>query len=62
MGVADVAILFIKTGIALSGVILGLAVLFAVKPPIWITALIVGSFAIYHGHTHGTELSNAANP
>jgi urease accessory protein len=26
------------------------------RPPIWIAAVIVGFFAIFHGHAHGTEL------
>jgi urease accessory protein len=37
-------------------------VAFAVRPPIWVAALIVGAFAIFHGHAHGTELPVAANP
>jgi len=35
--------------------------LFALKPPLWIAAIIVAAFAIFHGHAHGTELPNAAN-
>ncbi len=62
LGVAGVPIPYIETGIALSGVVLGLAVLFALRPPMWIAAFIVGAFAIFHGHAHGTELPNAANP
>jgi urease accessory protein len=62
LGVAGVPIPYIETGIALSGVVLGLAVLFALRPPMWIAAVIVGAFAIFHGHAHGTELPNAANP
>ena len=62
LGVAGVAIPGIETGIALSGLILGLAVAFAVKPPIWMAAILVGAFAIFHGHAHGAELPNAANP
>lgn len=62
LGVAGIPIPYIETGIALSGVVLGLAVLFAIKPPMWIAAIIVGAFAIFHGHAHGTELPNAANP
>ena len=62
LGVAGVPIPHIETGIALSGVVLGLVVLFAVKPPMWIAAIIVGAFAIFHGHAHGAELPNAANP
>lgn len=62
LGVAGVAIPGIETGIALSGLLLGLAVVFAVRPPIWVAAVIVGAFAIFHGHAHGAELPNAANP
>lgn len=62
LGVAGVDIPYVEVGIALSGVILGLAVAFAVRPPLWIAAIIVGSFAIFHGHAHGTELPNATNP
>jgi urease accessory protein len=62
LGVAGVNIPYIETGIALSGIVLGLAVAFAVRPPLWIAAILVGAFAIFHGHAHGTELPNAANP
>ncbi|GAA0412658.1 HupE/UreJ family protein [Cocleimonas flava] len=62
LGVVGVPIPYIETGIALSGLVLGLAVAFAVRPPIWVAAVLVGAFAIFHGHAHGTELPNAANP
>ncbi len=26
------------------------------RPPLWLAAVIVGVFAIFHGHAHGTEL------
>jgi urease accessory protein len=35
----------IETGIALSGVVLGLLIAFAVKAPIWVAAVIVGVFS-----------------
>jgi urease accessory protein len=53
---------YVEVGIAGSAVVLGLMVAFAVRPPIWIAALIVGAFAIFHGHAHGTELPQAADP
>ena len=28
----------------------------AARPPLWVAALIVGSFAIFHGHAHGAEM------
>jgi urease accessory protein len=33
-----------------------------VKAPIWVAAVIVGLFAIFHGHAHGTELPEAFSP
>lgn len=62
LGILGVPIPAIETGIALSGVVLGLLVAFAVKAPIWAAAVVVGLFAIFHGHAHGTELPDAANP
>lgn len=62
LGVMGVPVPYIEAGIALSGLVLGLAVAFAVRPPIWVAAVLVGAFAIFHGHAHGTELPNAANP
>ncbi|MEJ6390390.1 HupE/UreJ family protein [Gymnodinialimonas ulvae] len=56
MGVVGVPLPAVETGIALSGVILGLLIAFAVKAPIWVAAVIVGIFAIFHGHAHGGEL------
>lgn len=62
LGVVGIPIPYIEVGIALSGLVLGLAVLFATRPPLWVAAIIVGAFAIFHGHAHGSELPNAANP
>lgn len=61
-GVAGVPIPGIEIGIALSGVVLGLLVVFSARPPLWIAAAIVAVFAIFHGHAHGAELPEAANP
>jgi urease accessory protein len=62
LGVAGVPIPAVETGIATSAIILGLMVALAVRPPLWIAAVIVGVFAIFHGHAHGTELPEATNP
>lgn len=61
LGVLGVPLPAVETGIALSGVILGLAVATKARPPLWIAAVIVGVFAIFHGHAHGTELPKSAN-
>ena len=62
MGIAGIPLPSVETGIALSAIALGSMVAFAARPPIWVAALIVGIFAIFHGYAHGAELPNAANP
>jgi urease accessory protein len=62
LGVIGVPIPAVETGIALSGVVLGLLIAFAVRAPIWVAAVIVGLFAVFHGHAHGTELPEAFSP
>jgi urease accessory protein len=60
--VAGVPLPFVEPGIALSGVVLGLLVLTAARPPLWLAVAVVAVFAAFHGHAHGTELPEAANP
>ena len=62
MGIAGIPLPSVETGIALSAIALGSMVAFAARPPIWVAALIVGIFAIFHGYAHGAELPNAVNP
>ena len=62
MGVLGIPLPSVETGIALSGIVLGAMVALAARPPLWVAAVIVGIFAIFHGHAHGTELPAAANP
>ena len=51
----------VEIGIALSGVLLGLAVLAEWRPPLGAAAILVGFFAVFHGHAHGTELPAGAS-
>jgi urease accessory protein len=60
-GVVGAPLPYIEIGIALSSVLLGLLIAFAVKSPLWLASIIVGIFAVFHGHAHGTELPQAAN-
>ena len=46
----------IEYGIAASALLLGAAVAFEVRASLVVTAVLVGVFAIFHGHAHGTEL------
>ena len=62
LGVLGVPMPAVELGIAASGLVLGLMVALWVKAPIWVAAVLVGAFAIFHGHAHGTELPEAANP
>ena len=56
LGLVGIPIPGVEIGIALSALLLGGMVAGAVRPPLWIAALLVGAFAIFHGHAHGTEL------
>ena len=56
LGLIGVPVPGIEYGIAASAILLGAAVLFEVRASIVVTALLVGVFAIFHGHAHGTEL------
>ena len=62
LGVMGVPLPAVETGIALSAVALGAVVAAALRPPLWVAAVLVGVFAIFHGHAHGTELPDAADP
>ncbi len=56
VGILGGALPGVEIGIALSAVVLGLMVALAARPPLWIAAALVGGFAVFHGHAHGTEL------
>lgn len=62
LGVLGVPLPLVEVGIAASAVILGLMVVLRARPPLWVAATLVGFFAIFHGHAHGTELPEASNP
>lgn len=61
-GVAGVPLPAVEAGIGASALVLGAMVALAARPPLWVAAVIVGVFAVFHGHAHGTELPHAANP
>jgi len=52
----------VEVTIAVSGIVLGLVVALAARPPLWAAAVIVGFFAFFHGYSHGVELPHTANP
>jgi len=61
LGGMGVPIPGIEIGIAVSALVLGCMVAFAVRPPLWIAGVLVGAFAIFHGYAHGAELPGSAN-
>lgn len=61
LGILGIPLPGVEVAIALSGVVLGLMIVFTVRPPLWVAALLVGFFAIFHGYAHGVELPHAAN-
>ena len=62
MGILGMPMIAVELGIALSGLVLGLAILMAFRAPVWLAVALVAAFAIFHGYAHGTELPEAASP
>jgi urease accessory protein len=56
LGLMGVPLPGVEVGIAISALALGAVVLAECRPPLWVAAVIVGFFALFHGHAHGTEL------
>ncbi len=46
----------VEVGIAASAILLGLAVMSELRPPLAGAAIMVGIFAVFHGYSHGAEL------
>lgn len=61
LGLIGVHLPAVELGIAISAIVLGGVVLADAKLPLWVAMIIVGCFAIFHGHAHGTELPENAS-
>jgi urease accessory protein len=61
LGVLGVSLPAVEIGIATSAVILGMMVALAAQPPVWVAAVLVATFAVFHGHAHGAELPTGAD-
>jgi urease accessory protein len=57
LGMSGVGVPFVEFGVALSVIVLGAAIAFRLKAPVAIAMAVVGFFAIFHGHAHGTEMA-----
>jgi len=62
LGLAKLCLPFAEQAVALSAVVLGALIMLRARPPLWIAALVVATFAIFHGYAHGLELPHAADP
>ena len=56
LGMLGVPVPGVEIGIAASALMLGSVIAAERRPPLYVAALLVGVFAIFHGHAHGTEL------
>jgi urease accessory protein len=61
LGILGVPLPAVEIGIAASAIVLGLMVAASARPPLWLAAILVGAFAIFHGYAHGTELPAGAD-
>ena len=56
MGLLGIPLPGVEAGIAVSAIALGLMVMQDVQARLPVATVLVGFFAIFHGHAHGTEL------
>ncbi|QQO85307.1 HupE/UreJ family protein [Shewanella algae] len=61
-GMSLMPIPFVESGIALSVLLLGLAIALNREMPISFAMAFVGVFALFHGHAHGVEMPELARP
>ena len=57
LGMAHVPLPFVESGILASVIALGLLVALAVDLPVWLGAVVIAVFAVFHGHAHGSEIA-----
>ena len=62
IGMAGIPIPPVELGIAISVVVLGAMIFFALRLPVVVACAIVAIFALFHGYAHGMELPSAADP
>jgi urease accessory protein len=62
MGMTGIALPEVEAVIALSVLLLGLAIAAETRMPIVIAMVFVGFFAVFHGHAHGAEVPSMAEP
>ncbi|WP_374302125.1 HupE/UreJ family protein [Ferrovibrio sp.] len=61
LALAGIGLPGVEAGIALSVLVLGLLVAFAVRPPLPAAMAVTAAFALLHGHAHGSEMGDASH-
>ncbi|MBV9954628.1 MAG: HupE/UreJ family protein [Pseudolabrys sp.] len=59
LGMAQIALPLVEPAILASIVAIGLLVALAIDAPLRLGAAVVGVFALFHGHAHGTEITES---
>lgn len=62
VGILGIGLPGVEIGIAMSVLLLGLAIAAAWRAPVPAAIALVALFGVLHGHAHGTELPEAASP
>ena len=62
LGMQGVDIPMVEAGIAISVIVLGIALAAEKFIPEWVAIISVAIFGTFHGHAHGTEMPLIANP
>ena len=62
LGIGGVSLPYVEPAIAVSVVVLGLAIAAAWRAPKPVALALVAAFGVFHGYAHGTELPQAASP
>jgi len=60
LGMMGISVPFVEAGIAFSVIVLGAVVALDIRAPLAIAVGVVGLFAIFHGHAHGSEMPATA--
>lgn len=61
LGMAALPLPFVEGGIALSLLVLGVLISRAQRMSLWLSAFLVGGFAVFHGYAHGAEMPSDAS-
>ena len=61
LGMAAIPLAYAEQGIVMSLLVLGVLIAAAVRLPLFLSAAVVGMFALCHGYAHGTEMPQDAS-